>query len=97
MLELGPRADALHAEIATAPEMSKIDLVFTCGPHSRALYDALPPNKRGQWAEDSAKLAPIVNDAVRVGDALVIKGSLGSRMAKIVDVLNAPRARRNRA
>jgi len=94
MLELGPRADALHAEIANAPEMSKIDQVFACGPHSRALYDALPPNKRGEWAEDSSKLASVVNGAVRAGDALVIKGSLGSRMAKIVDVLNAPRARR---
>lgn len=97
MLELGPRADELHAEIANAPEMSEIDQVFACGPHSRALYDALPPNKRGEWAEDSARLAPIVNDAVRAGDALVIKGSLGSRMAKIVDVLNAPRTRRKHA
>ena len=97
MLELGPRADELHAEIAAAPEMSKVDIAFACGPHSRALYDALPPNKRGEWAEDSTKLAPMVRDAVRAGDALIVKGSLGSRMAKIVDVLNAPRSRRKHA
>jgi len=97
MLELGPRADEIHAEIAAAPEMTAIDTVFACGLHSRALYDALPPEKRGEWAEDSAALAPRVMDTVRAGDALVIKGSLGSRMAKIVDVLSAPRVRRKRA
>jgi UDP-N-acetylmuramoyl-tripeptide--D-alanyl-D-alanine ligase len=97
MLELGPRADALHAEIATVPEMSKIDTVFACGPHSRALFEALPKEKRGAWAEDSAALAPLINDALRIGDALIVKGSLGSRMAKIVDVLSAPRVRRKRA
>jgi UDP-N-acetylmuramoyl-tripeptide--D-alanyl-D-alanine ligase len=97
MLELGPRADDIHAEIAAAPEMAKIDTVFACGPHSRALYAALPPEKRGHWAEDSAELAPILKEAVRAGDALVVKGSLGSRMAKIVDVLSAPNVRRKRA
>ncbi len=97
MLELGPRADELHAGIANAPEIASVDLVYACGPHSRALYDALPPEKRGEWAKDSAALAPIVNEAIRIGDALVIKGSLGSRMAKIVDVISAPGARRKRA
>ncbi len=97
MLELGPRADELHAEIAKAPEIASVDLVYACGPHSRALYDSLPPEKRGEWAEDSATLAPIVNEAIRIGDALVVKGSLGSRMAKIVDVISAPGARRKRA
>ncbi len=97
MLELGPRADELHAEVAAAPEMQSIDMVFACGPHSRKLFDALPREKRGAWSEDSASLAPLINEALRVGDALMVKGSLGSRMAKIVDVLSAPRARRTRA
>ncbi|WP_299550595.1 UDP-N-acetylmuramoylalanyl-D-glutamyl-2,6-diaminopimelate--D-alanyl-D-alanine ligase [uncultured Tateyamaria sp.] len=97
MLEMGTRADDLHAALAIVPEMKAVDIVYACGPHSRALYDALPASKRGGWAEDSAALAPVVNDAVRTGDALVVKGSLGSRMAKIVDVLCAPRTRRTHA
>ncbi len=97
MLELGPRADELHANLAAAPEMANIDQVFACGPHSRALYDALPPNKRGEWAEDSSQLAPLVCEAVRAGDALIVKGSLGSRMATIVESLNTSCVRRKRA
>lgn len=94
MLEMGERADELHAALASLPEMADIDLVYASGPHCRALFDALPPEKRGAWAETSADLAPQVVDAVRTGDAVIVKGSLGSRMAKIVDALSAPRARR---
>ena len=97
MLELGDEADALHADIAALPEMADIDIVFASGPHSRALYDALPPEKRGAWAETSVDLAPVVGEAVRTGDAVIVKGSLGSRMAKIVDHLSAPRNRRRPA
>ena len=97
MLELGPGADDLHAEIASAEEMTAVDAVFACGPHSRALYDALSPEKRGGWQPDSVSLAPLVNDALRAGDAVMVKGSLGSRMAVIVDLLKTPRVRRRRA
>jgi UDP-N-acetylmuramoyl-tripeptide--D-alanyl-D-alanine ligase len=34
-------------------------------------------------------LAPVVLDALRPGDAVLVKGSLGSRMKKIVDALEA--------
>ncbi|MFN3867915.1 MAG: UDP-N-acetylmuramoylalanyl-D-glutamyl-2, 6-diaminopimelate--D-alanyl-D-alanine ligase, partial [Hyphomicrobiaceae bacterium] len=51
---------------------------------SRHLYDALPAAKRGAWAETSRELAPALLAALRPGDAIMIKGSNGSRMGLLV-------------
>ena len=88
MLELGEDADRLHEALAHSDHMAKIDLVFACGPHSKLLYDALPKHKRGDWGADSTALAALVKNDIRTGDAVMIKGSLGSKMAIIVNALN---------
>jgi UDP-N-acetylmuramoyl-tripeptide--D-alanyl-D-alanine ligase len=44
---------------------------------------------QGAWAENSAALAPKIAQALRGGDCVMVKGSLGSRMALIVDALSA--------
>jgi UDP-N-acetylmuramoyl-tripeptide--D-alanyl-D-alanine ligase len=86
MLELGEAGWAEHAALAPAIA-ANADLLFACGPLMRAPYDAIPPEQRGAHAADSAALAPIVAEAVRAGDAVLVKGSLGSRMARIVTAL----------
>ena len=43
---------------------------------------------------DSAALAPILARAVAAGDAILIKGSLGSRMKLVVDALEPTRGGR---
>jgi UDP-N-acetylmuramoyl-tripeptide--D-alanyl-D-alanine ligase len=53
----------------------------------RALWDALPSNRRGGYAESSAGLEPHVLSAIQPGDAVMVKGSLGSRMGAIVTAL----------
>jgi len=65
------------------------DLLFACGPLSRHLFDAVPPHLRAAHAPDAAALAPLVRAAVRGGDAVLVKGSLGSRMGLIVAALDA--------
>ncbi len=87
MLELGPTGRELHAEIAEAIRANAIDMVFCCGPLMRSLWDALPSNRRGGYADSSAALESEVASAVRAGDALMIKGSLGSKMKLIVEAL----------
>lgn len=87
MLELGPRSGELHAGLADAVAAAGVDLVFTCGPAMARLHDALPTAVRGGHGEDSAALATLVLDAVRPGDVVLVKGSLGSRMARIVKAL----------
>jgi UDP-N-acetylmuramoyl-tripeptide--D-alanyl-D-alanine ligase len=89
MRELGEFGPAEHA--ALAPDAAAAaDIVFTCGPLSARLREALPAGRRGEHAEDSAALAPIVAAALRPGDAVLVKGSLGSRMKLIVDAIDRP-------
>jgi UDP-N-acetylmuramoyl-tripeptide--D-alanyl-D-alanine ligase len=93
MLELGPAAPELHAALAEALDAAGIELVFTCGPQMAHLHAALPAHRRGDHAADSGALVGPVRDALRPGDAVLVKGSLGSRMAKVVEALSAPSAR----
>jgi UDP-N-acetylmuramoyl-tripeptide--D-alanyl-D-alanine ligase len=76
----------MHAELA--PDVAAVaDLVYACGPLMRHLHDALPHAKRGAHVADSAALAPILAGSLRPGDAVLVKGSLGSRMALVVAAL----------
>ncbi len=87
MLELGPTGPSLHGGLAEAVKANGIDLVYCCGPLMRNLWDALSAGKRGGYADSSADLESQVVSAVRAGDAIMIKGSLGSKMKVIVNAL----------
>jgi UDP-N-acetylmuramoyl-tripeptide--D-alanyl-D-alanine ligase len=88
MLELGDHGPAEH--LALAPDVAAAaDTLFTCGPLMRGLFDAVPAAMRAAHASDSAALAPLVAAALRPGDAVLVKGSLGSRMKTIVQALEA--------
>jgi UDP-N-acetylmuramyl pentapeptide synthase len=87
MLELGPAAADLHRELASAVEAAHVDMVFASGPMTKHLFDALPARLQARWAPASAGLTDAVIEAVGAGDAIMIKGSNGSRMAPIVAAL----------
>jgi len=87
MLELGARAADEHRALAEAAVEANIDLVFCCGPLMRNLYEALPRRMRGAYAADSEALLPFLDDALRPGDVVLVKGSLASRMGRIVHAL----------
>lgn len=89
MLELGDQSAEMHASLAAPLQENGVDLVFTCGPDMAALHEALPKTLRGAHAEDSKALAGAVVQAVKPGDSVLVKGSLGSRMALVIDALMA--------
>jgi UDP-N-acetylmuramoyl-tripeptide--D-alanyl-D-alanine ligase len=87
MLELGAAGPDLHRGLLDPVLEHGIDLVFCSGPLMRSLWDALPTERRGGYAESAAALEPQVIAAIRDGDAVMVKGSLGSRMGPIVKAL----------
>ena len=86
MLELGPTGAELHRGLIEAIKANHIDLVYCCGPLMRNLWDALSTGKRGGYAE-SGGLEEQAVAAIRAGDAIMVKGSLGSKMKTIVNAL----------
>lgn len=89
MRELGEDADAYHAGLADAVAASGAAQVFLCGPHMQALWQRLAPTQRGVHRPDSAALAGDVAGALRAGDVVAVKGSLGSKMKIVVDAILA--------
>jgi UDP-N-acetylmuramoyl-tripeptide--D-alanyl-D-alanine ligase len=87
MLELGPEGPRLHRELADAVDAAGVDVVFACGELMGSLFAALPAGRRGAYAKTAEELAPKLVGAVGPGDAIMVKGSLGSRMAPLVEAL----------
>ncbi len=54
-----------------------------------ALMQALPPDRRGGYADTAEALAPQIAGALRAGDIVLVKGSNGSRMSRVVGALKA--------
>jgi UDP-N-acetylmuramoyl-tripeptide--D-alanyl-D-alanine ligase len=87
MLELGPEGPRLHRELAEFIDGAGVDVVFACGELMGSLFDALPVSRRGAYAKTAEELSPKLLEAVGPGDAVMVKGSLGSRMAPLVEAL----------
>ncbi len=94
MLELGAAGAELHRGLAAPLQEANVDLVFCSGPLMHALWEALPSGRRGGYAETAAALEAGVLEAIRDGDVVMVKGSLGSKMGPIVKALERqfPRA-----
>ncbi|MBV8650655.1 MAG: UDP-N-acetylmuramoylalanyl-D-glutamyl-2, 6-diaminopimelate--D-alanyl-D-alanine ligase, partial [Alphaproteobacteria bacterium] len=89
MRELGEHAERLHTELAEPILAAGVDLVFTAGTDMAGLRAALPEPLLGPHRDRTADLAPLVIAALKPGDVVMIKGSLGTRMADIVKPLLA--------
>jgi UDP-N-acetylmuramoyl-tripeptide--D-alanyl-D-alanine ligase len=89
MLELGPESDAYHAGLAAEIEAAKVDLVFGAGLRMKSLWEALPPTRRGAYAETAEALAPSLIRAVEPGDLVMVKGSRDSRAKALFEALAA--------
>jgi UDP-N-acetylmuramoyl-tripeptide--D-alanyl-D-alanine ligase len=89
MRELGEGAEAYHLGLADPLALSEVDVVFACGPHMQKLYEMLPAARRGAWVPESEALVPHVTEALQPGDVVMVKGSLGTRMAPIVAAIKA--------
>lgn len=94
MLELGATSTALHVALLDILLREKINKVFLTGTYMKALYDVLPESLKGGYAETAAQLAKILLPALQHGDYILLKGSRGSKMDIIKDVIIQHSARK---
>ncbi|HEY9079545.1 UDP-N-acetylmuramoylalanyl-D-glutamyl-2,6-diaminopimelate--D-alanyl-D-alanine ligase [Magnetovibrio sp.] len=89
MLELGEETPELHAALNEVLEDNHINLVFLAGEAMEHLWKVMPSERRGHHSVSSDLLADVVRKAVRPGDVVMVKGSAGVRMGRVVEVLKS--------
>ena len=89
MLELGEDSARFHAELAEPIAAAAVDVVFLAGVHMKSLWEALPPTRRGGYAEVAEKLTLALAGAVQPGDVVMVKGSNGSKAGVLAAALAA--------
>lgn len=87
MLELGTDSAAIHRGLANCEFFETVDLVHTSGPLMAHLHAALPARKRGECVENADDLALRAHQLIAAGDVVLVKGSKGSQVSRVVDVI----------
>ena len=92
MLELGPESAALHARVGRAAAKAGVALLVTVGGDparalGRGAVDAGLPAGAIRHAGTSDEAAAVVEALVRPGDVVLVKGSRGVRLERVVDRL----------
>jgi UDP-N-acetylmuramoyl-tripeptide--D-alanyl-D-alanine ligase len=98
MLELGPSSAELHRQCGRrAAALRKIDWIFGVQGHAadflRAAVQAGHPQDRAQYFENSAEAARFIEQFVQPGDVLLLKGSRGVKMERILEAVEGRRLR----
>ncbi|MEI7620428.1 MAG: UDP-N-acetylmuramoyl-tripeptide--D-alanyl-D-alanine ligase [Candidatus Falkowbacteria bacterium] len=90
MLELGNNSDAGHKEVGKKVAES-VDLLVAVGEKGKVIGEeaAKCGLKKVIYMENSLKAAENILDIISEGDLILVKGSQGARMEKVVKVLMA--------
>jgi UDP-N-acetylmuramoyl-tripeptide--D-alanyl-D-alanine ligase len=93
MLELGPDSLQLHTENGRYAAAQKVDFVVgvqgaAAGLVQGAVEGGLPAD-RARFFASSSDAAPFVAEMMQPGDLLLVKGSRGVKMERIVEALHA--------
>jgi UDP-N-acetylmuramoyl-tripeptide--D-alanyl-D-alanine ligase len=91
MLELGEYSEEEHRRIGLYLQDKKIDYVFCLGPHCYQIVEILSKTEnssiQSQFFASHKELAEVLNILLRRQDIMLLKGSRGMAMEKILDFL----------
>ncbi|MFP4243991.1 MAG: UDP-N-acetylmuramoyl-tripeptide--D-alanyl-D-alanine ligase [Ectothiorhodospira sp.] len=88
MGELGEAGPALHAAVGRDAVARGLDGLWATGPLSRHAVEAFGPG--GRHFPDRQALVAALQDELKVGDAVLVKGSRSQHMETVVHALLAP-------
>jgi UDP-N-acetylmuramoyl-tripeptide--D-alanyl-D-alanine ligase len=96
MRELGAHAEAAHRDLGRALASAGLDAVFLLGPAMRLVErearSAGMPADRIVWAADHEALAGHLAGTLHEGDLVLLKGSRGAALEKVLERLEAGEA-----
>jgi len=98
MLELGESSADLHRDCGrAAASLRKIDWIFGVRGHAadliRGAIDAGFPPDHARFFENSVEAAEFLEKFLTSGDLLLLKGSRGTKMEKVLEAIDARHAR----
>jgi UDP-N-acetylmuramoyl-tripeptide--D-alanyl-D-alanine ligase len=94
MRELGEGSDAFHAGLAGPVQAAGIDYAILVGNEMEALAKALGQKVKVAHVADATAATQLAREAVRPGDAILVKGSNSIGLAALVEALaSGPSAR----
>ncbi|MCC6488597.1 MAG: UDP-N-acetylmuramoyl-tripeptide--D-alanyl-D-alanine ligase [Candidatus Hydrogenedentes bacterium] len=91
MLELGPDAERLHHDVGELAGRLGVSAVFARGDHASAMIDAARRNgvPHAEVIQDPQSMAAAIHGITGPGDVLLVKGSRGMRMERVIEALAA--------
>ena len=91
MLELGPEAGALHRDVGALAGRLGIDCLFARGDHASGMIQAarLSGVSHAEVIPDPQSMAEAIHGIAQHGDILLVKGSRGMRMERVIEALAA--------
>jgi UDP-N-acetylmuramoyl-tripeptide--D-alanyl-D-alanine ligase len=93
MLELGPDSPNLHRDAGRHAASQKLDLIVAVQGNAVEIVNgavqAGMPASKAHFFGDSAAAAAFIADLIEPGDLLLVKGSRGVKMERIVEALRA--------
>ena len=91
MLELGSESESLHEQLGSDAVRLGVDMIYVVGNFSSAIKAGASEAGMSQSDitvfDDIGKIAGDLEDILKAGDVVLVKGSRGMKMEKVVESL----------
>jgi UDP-N-acetylmuramoyl-tripeptide--D-alanyl-D-alanine ligase len=87
MLELGQDARKEHELLGEYIAGKNIDYLFTYGELAKLIFERAKGAVKGNFFDDYNSIADRIAKAATIGDVVLIKGSRGMKMEKIIKII----------